>query len=306
MTDLTAHLEEYLRLRRSLGFQLERPGHELPKLIKHIEAAGGETITTDLAIAWAKLPQGVQPLNWAHRLSAARGFATYLQTIDPATEVPPRDVFGARQQRPTPYLWSEADICRLLEGARLLEPELRAMSCEAALGLLAATGMRIREAIDLERGDVDLATGMVTIRDGKFRRARLVPVHKSTAAALRRYAERRDRLCPRPRPTAFFVSAAGKPLTTGSVRTAFIRITTELGLRTAEVRPRVHDLRHSFTIRTLINWLRAGADIDVLMPALATYLGHVNPVGTYWYLEASPELMELAAARLDGRFGERP
>jgi integrase len=147
---------------------------------------------------------------------------------------------------------------------------------------------------------------MVTIRDGKFRRARLVPVHKSTAAALRRYAERRHRLCPRPRPTAFFISAAGKPLTTGSVRTAFIRSTTELGLRTAEVRPRVHDLRHSFTIRTLINWLRAGADIDVLMPALATYLGHVNPVGTYWYLEASPELMELAAARLDGRFGERP
>jgi integrase/recombinase XerD len=305
MTDLSAHLEEYLRLRRSLGFQLEYPGRSLPKLIEHIEAAGGETITTNLAIAWAKLPQGVQPLHWAHRLSAARGFARYLQTIDPATEVPPRDVFGARQQRPTPYLWSEADIARLLEGARQLEPELRAASCGALLGLLAATGMRIREAVDLERGDVDLADGVVSIRDGKFRRARLVPIHESTAAALRSYAERRDRLRPKPVSSAFFVSAAGKALTTDSVRTAFIRITTELGLRTAEVQPRVHDLRHTFTVRTIINWLRAGFDIDALMSALATYLGHVNPVGTYWYLQASPELMELAAAHLDGRFGGR-
>jgi integrase len=305
MTDLSAHLEEYLRLRRSLGFELDYPGRSLPKLIEHIEAAGAETITTELAIAWAKLPQGVQPLHWAHRLSAARGFARYLQTIDPATEIPPRDVFGARQQRPTPYLWSETDIERLLEGARLLEPKLRAASCRTLLGLLAATGMRIREAVDLEHGDVDLAGGVVTIRDGKFRRARLVPIHESTAIALRGYAERRDWLCPKPVSSAFFVSAAGKALTTDSVRNAFIQITTELGLRTAQVRPRVHDLRHSFTVRTLINWFRAGIDVDAMMPALATYLGHVNPVGTYWYLEASPELMALAAARLDGQFGGR-
>ena len=303
MTTLNAHLEEYLRLRRSLGFQLNFPGRSLPTLIEYIDAAGAETITTDLAIAWAKLPQDAQPLHWAHRLSAARGFARYLQTIDPATEVPPRDVFGARQQRPTPYLWSEEDIRRLLDRARLLEPELRAASCEALLGLLAATGMRVGEAVSLERDDVDLAGAVVTIRDGKFRRARLVPIHESTAAVLRAYASRRDRLCPKPGSSAFFVSGGRRALTTNSVRNAFIRITTELGLRTQDVHPRVHDLRHAFAVRTIINWLRAGVDIDVMMPALATYLGHVNPVDTYWYLQASPELMELAALRLDGRFG---
>jgi integrase/recombinase XerD len=306
MTDLTAHLQDYLRLRRALGFQLDYPGHSLPTLISHLEAAGSETITTELAIEWAKLPQGVQPLHWAHRLSAARGFARYLQTIDPATEVPPRDVFGARQQRSTPYLWSDADIRRLVEGARQLEPELHAATCGALFGLLAASGMRIGETLKLEHRDVDLAGGVVSIQDGKFQRSRLVPIHASTASALQSYAERRDRLCPKPRSDTFFVSAAGRALSSSSVGNAFIRITTDLGLRTAEVRPRVHDLRHTFAVRTLINWLRNGADVDVLMPVLATYLGHVDPVGTYWYLQASPELMELAAARLDGEFGGRP
>ncbi len=305
MTTLCEHLEEYLRLRRSLGFQLDYPGRLLPTLIEYIDAAGAETITTDLAVTWAKLPQNVQPLHWAHRLSAARGFARYLQTINPATEVPPRDVFGARQQRPTPYLWSEEDIQRLLDRARLLEPELRAASCGALLGLLAATGMRIGEAVSLERGDVDLADAVIRIRDGKFHRSRLVPIHESTVTALRTYASRRDQLCPMPELSAFFISDATRALTTGSVRSSFIQMTTELGLRTADVHPLLHSLRHTFAVRTIINWLRTGVDIDVMMPVLATYLGHVNPVGTYWYLQASPELMELAALRLDGRFGAK-
>ncbi|MHB8593400.1 MAG: hypothetical protein ACYDB3_03575 [Acidimicrobiales bacterium] len=126
MTDLTALLQDYLRLRRALGYKLVYPGFALPTLIRHLDAAGSPTLTTELAIEWAKLPQGVQPIHWAKRLSAARRFARYLQTIDPATEVPPRDVFGARQQRPAPYLWSDADIRRLVEAARLLKPELHA------------------------------------------------------------------------------------------------------------------------------------------------------------------------------------
>ena len=184
MTELTTHLEEYLRLRRALGFELEYPGQSLPKFIDFIEAAGSETLTAELAIAWASQPQGVQPLHWAHRLSAVRGFARYLQTIDPATEVPARDVFGARQQRQAPYLWSDVDIRRLVEAAHLIQPELAAASCEALFGLLAASGMRISEALDLEFSDVNLADGVVHIRDGKFCRARLVPIRREHGCRL--------------------------------------------------------------------------------------------------------------------------
>lgn len=303
MTTLSAHLEEYLRLRRSLGFQLDEPGRLLPTLIEYVDAAGADTITTDLAIAWAKLPQGVQPLHWAHRLSAARGFARYLQTIDPATEVPPRDVFGARQQRPTPYLWSQSDICRLLEGARTLRSPLRGATHEALFGLLAASGMRIGEALALRRGDLDLDTGVITIREAKFDRSRLVPLHSTTTEALGRYALERDRLCAKPRSDAFFLSSTGTKLRHSGVSKTFRQITIAMGLRTATVHPRIHDLRHSLAVRTLIEWQRSGANVDEHIGVLSNFLGHVNAVGTYWYLQASPELMELAALRLDGRFG---
>ncbi|MGA8015691.1 MAG: tyrosine-type recombinase/integrase [Candidatus Dormiibacterota bacterium] len=306
MTDLAAHLQDYLRLRRALGYKLEYPGFALPTLISYLDAADSRTLTTELAIEWAKLPQGVQPIHWAKRLSAARRFARYLQTIDPATEVPPRDIFDSRQQRPAPYLWSDTDIRHLVDAARLLKPELHAASCGTLFGLLAASGMRIGEALALARGDVNIASGIVSIRDGKFGRARLVPLHESTAAALDVYANLRDRICPKPQPNTFFLSAKGNALSDKSVRPAFNRITTDLGLRTAVVRPRIHDLRHTFAVRTLINWQRAGADVDGLLPKLSTLLGHVDPVSTYWYLQASPELMELAATRYAGRFGVGP
>jgi integrase len=301
MTDLSTHVQDYLRLRRSLGFKLEEPGHFLPQFAAYLEAAGAKTLTAELAISWAKLPDNVQPIHWAHRLGAVRGFATYLRTIDPATEVPPRDVFGARQQRPVPYLWSDAEIRRLLEAARDLRPPIWAATCETLFGLLAASGMRIGEAVALERSDVDLATGVVTIREAKFGRSRVVPLHASTTAALRSYAIRRGELSQISR--AFFVPSRARLLRTSSVQGAFKRITTQIGLRTESVRPRIHDLRHSFAVRTLIGWLRAGVDVGVGMSALSTYLGHVNPVGTYWYLQASPELMELAAAHIGGQFG---
>jgi integrase/recombinase XerD len=270
-----------------------------------LETAGSGAITVELAVAWASLPQGVQPLHWAKRLSAVRGFARYMQTIDPATEVPPRDVLAVRQQRPAPYLWSELDIRRLVEAARHLEPSLRAASCEALFGLLAASGMRISEALSLKRDDVDLAGGIATVHGGKFGRERLVPLHESTIDALGSYARRRDHLCPSPRPDAFFVSSTGRALCISTVRSSFNRVTRELGLRTRSVRPRIHDLRHTFAVRTLVNWLQDGADIDAQMPVLAAYLGHIDPASTYWYLEASPELMQRAAAHLDGHLGER-
>jgi integrase/recombinase XerD len=253
------------------------------------------------------LPAGAHPRHWAARLAIARGFAAYLQTIDPATEIPPAGVFAVRYQRPIPYLWSEHDICRLLDAARTLRPPLKAASHEALFGLLAVSGMRVGEAIALELDDVDLQRGVVTIREqvAKLERARIVPLHASTVDALERYVTTRARLCPRPASSAFFLSGAGTRIDRSAVSKTLREITTVLGLRTQTTRPRAHDLRHSFAVSTLVGWQRSGEQIDARIAALSTYLGHASPADTYWYLTATPELMGLAAQRLDVRFGGR-
>lgn len=303
MSGLQEHVDDYLRLRRALGFKLEHDGQVLPQLAAYLEAAGATTVSSDLAVCWARLPIGVQPIQWAHRLTAARGFAAYMKTIDPTTEVPPRDVFGARQRRPAPYLWSQNEIARLLHAARELHPPLRAAGYEALFGLLAVSGMRVGEALALARDDVDLTAGLITIGEGKFGRSRLVPLHPSATDQLRHYAARRDELCPKPRSRAFFLSSIGTTLGYSNVRDTFVKLTTAIGLRTATVRPRMHDLRHGFAVNTLIRWQRSGTEVAERMPTLSDYLGHVNPAGTFWYLSATPELMQLAADRLDGCFG---
>jgi integrase/recombinase XerD len=303
MSALDGHAADYLRLRRALGFKLERAGRLLPQLAAYLDAAGAATVTSELAIAWARLPERAQPAHWAQRLAIARGFARYLQTIDPAAEVPPPGVFPARRHRPAPYLWSHSEVCRLLEAARRLRPRLRAATCEALFGLLSASGMRIGEAIGLARDDVDLTAGVITIREAKFDRSRLVPLHPSVTQALACYAAERDRLCPRPRSRAFFLSSAGTALDRSGVGKVFRKITTAIGVRTATVHPRVHDLRHSFAVETLIRWHRCGISADENIAALSTYLGHISPADTYWYLSASPELMALAAERLQIRAG---
>lgn len=307
MSALSEHAQEYLRARRALGVKLERHGRLLPQLVAYLEAAGASTVTRELAISWARLPAGAHPRHWAARLSIARGFAAYLQTIDPTTEIPPADVFAVRYQRPTPYLWSDAAICRLLEGARELRPPLKAAGYEALFGLLAVTGMRVGEAVALQPDDVDLKDGVITIREhvAKLERARLVPLHPTTVQALERYARTRARLCPRPRSTTFFLSSIGTSLDRSAVSKTLRKLTTALGLRTETARPRTHDLRHSFAVGTLIDWQRSGVQIDEQIAVLSTYLGHVRPADTYWYLTATPELMGTAAERLERHLGGR-
>jgi integrase len=303
MSDFARQVQNYLKLRRALGFKLTFEGRVLPQLVAYLDHAGASTLTAELAIAWAGLPEGVRPISLAHRLGAARGFAKYLQTIDPATEVPPCGVWPSVTLRPIPYLWSATDIGRLLEAARRLRPPLRAATYECLLGLVAASGMRIGEALALRRDDVDLAKGVVTVREAKFGRIRLVPLHPSVTEALRSYTAYRAQVCTNCRSTRLFISDLGTTLDYARVSRTFVQLTAAIGLRTTIMRPRIHDLRHSFAVNTLIRWHRSGVDIGAHMAVLSNYLGHVNPAGTYWYLSAAPELMELAAARLDDRYG---
>jgi integrase len=305
MSALSGHVADYLRMRRALGYKLERAGHLLPQLVGYLQAAGSATLTAELAISWARLPVNARPNHWAARLTVARGFARYLQTVEPATEVPPEGVFPARKHRPAPYLWSPQDIGRLLDGARALRPQLRAVTYEALFGLLAVSGMRVGEAVGLDRDDVAFDTGVITIRHAKFDRPRLVPLHATTTAALHAYATDRDELCMTPDSTALFVSRVGTRLNRSDVAKTLRRITTAMGIRTDTVHPTAHQLRHSFAVRTLVDWHRSGVRIDEHIASLSAYLGHVSPADTYWYLSASPQLMALTAERLDARYGAR-
>ena len=252
-------------------------------------------------LGWA--PQGVSTDQLLPPLGRVRGFARYLKTIEPGTEVPPAGIWPTKHPRPRPYLWADKDIARLLGAAQALQPRWRAFTFETFFGLLAASGMRVGEALALARDDVDLSSGVLAINDAKFGRSRYVPLHPSTTEALGRYAGQRDRLLSAQKARTFFVSSAGNALSYPSVRGTFRALTTALGLRTNDVRPRIHDLRHSFVVRSLVTWHRAGVDVNARMALLSNYLGHVNLQGTYWYFSAVPELMELVAASVEGRLG---
>jgi integrase len=302
---MQTHLQEYLRLRRALGFKLVWPGQVLPQFVAWLEGNGSGTITVEAAITWARLSTAANPITLSHRLGAVRGFARYLRTIDPATEIPPAGLFG-KQRRITPYIYSPDEIGRLVHAARQLHPPLRAATHETLFGLLGTTGMRVGEALRIGREDVDFVDGVIRVQHAKFDRDRLVALHPSATAALRAYAEHRDQWCPRPRTDAFFVSSLGSDLRYEAVRSAFRTLLASAGFPTAPGgHPRIHDLRHSMVVNTVIDWQRDGLDVASRLPVLSTYLGHVSPASTYWYLAAVPELMQLAGAGLDRRFGEQ-
>lgn len=299
MSGLAGHVADYLRFRRALGFKLAHPGQVLPQFAAWLEDHGHATITVDATLTWVHLADGADPMTLSHRLGAVRGFARYLHTIDPGTEIPPTGIFG-KQQRKAPYIYSEEEISRLLTAAHQLHPALRAATYQSLFSLLAATGMRVGEALGLDRDDVDLAGGVITIRHPKFDRDRLVPLDPSLTELLSDYCTRRDQLSPSGHAKAFFVSNRGTALSDSAVNATFRQLLEAAGVPTATgARPRIHDLRHSFTVHTLLGWQREGLDVSSRLPALSTYLGHVSPASTYWYLSAVPELMQLTAARLE-------
>jgi integrase/recombinase XerD len=300
--------EEYLTLRRALGFKLETQGRLLLDFVGSLDRAGAATVTTERALAWATSPPAGDPVWCALRLGVVRGFARYLQPRDPRTEVPPADLLPRRRRRATPYLYAPDDIGKLMAAARGLRSPLRAATYETLIGLLAVTGARVGEAIRLDRDDLDWDHGRLTVVASKFGKSREVALHPRTLTALAAYARRRDELVPAPGAPSFFVSTAGTRLLHANVRGVFGQVVRAAGLepRAARCRPRLHDLRHSFAISTLLTWYRAGADVQARLPWLSTYLGHVDPAATYWYLEAAPELLALAAARLERAPGDGP
>jgi len=303
MSNLQAALDEYLNIRRALGFKLKDEGTVLPQFLLFLEKKDASFITTDLALQWATQPENVLPAHWARRLSMVRVFARFHSAVDPRTEIPPQDLLPFRYRRKPPYIYDDSEISRLLEASNHLRPAigLRASSYSTLFGLLAVTGMRVSEPIALNRQDVDLTRGILTVRLTKFGKPRLIPVHLSTVDKLAEYSRLRDRLLTSPRCPSFFVSEQGTRLTHWSVRWTFVKLSREIGLRGPHEShgPRLHDLRHTFAVKTLLRWYQAGVDVERHMPELTTFLGHTHVNDTYWYISAVPELLRLANKRLD-------
>jgi integrase len=304
MSGLRESLGEYLAVRRALGYNLEGTERLLGQFLDYLDAARADWIRVEHAVAWATLPGAGQ--HWhAMRLGAVRGFARYLHEVDRRVEVPAADLVPDRPRRAVPYLYTDEEILGLMSATSALHTPHKAATFRTLFGLLIATGMRIGEAIALDRGDFDSGLGTLIVRRGKFGKSRELPLHPSTTSALTRYLARRDRPRPAGPTEALLVSTVGTRLWMSDVQTAFRAQRARAGIlsRSAACRPRLHDMRHSFAVRTLLDPYRTDGDPGPRVTALSTYLGHVDPGKTYWYLQAAPELMALAGERLARHLG---
>jgi len=303
MNELRKALEEYLSIRRKLGFKLQRAGKLLHDFVLFAEKEGVSFITAELALRWATQSLGCQTAWSAARFGIVRGFAKYQSVMDPRTEVPSQELLPYRYHRKPPYIYRDDEVKRLIKAAHQLQSPLglRAATYSMVFGLLVVTGMRISEPIGLNRKDVDLINGILTVYQTKFGKSRFVPIHSSTQKALQRYESLRSRIFPKPRTESFFISEQGTRLTDWTVRRTFVKLSRQIGLRGPHDShgPRIQDFRHSFATRTLLAWYRNGMNVDRHMPELSAYLGHAHVTDTYWYLSAVPQLMELAAMRLE-------
>lgn len=300
MSGLAQDLADYLQLRHSLGHELADSVRLLPRFVSYLDAHDAPTVTIEMALGWAQhAATGKGVTIGPRRMTAVRGFARYLAGIDAGTEVPPLGLMPLRQRWRQPFIYSAADIDAVMGQARdaIVSP-LRAATYTTLIGLLASSGMRIGEAIKLDRADVDWTEGVLLIRESKFGKSRLVPLHPSSIQALSDHAQLRDELQPRPKGPSFFVSLTRNRLSYAVVSQTFRQLVGNAGVGADAPRPpRLHDLRHSFAVRTLLGWYRSGEDVQAKIPSLSTYLGHRDPASTYWYLSAAPELLALAAAR---------
>lgn len=313
MNTLRQDVQAYLSLRRALGFKLVDTGKGLLDFVTFMEQHRAPYITQALALAWAQQPVNVQPAHWAQRLSFVRGFARYRSASDPRTEIPAPSLLPFQPKRARPYLYSETQIKRLLQAALKLPHHYKSgallpWAYYCLFGLLSVSGLRLGEARNLELQDVDLKAAVLTIRGTKFGKTRLVPLHASTCKVLADYIARRERhFAGRPVSAYLFVGSSGNRLDSGSIRRTFYTLSRQIGLRGATDRhgPRLHDFRHRFATKTLVNWYRSEQDPERRLPVLSAYLGHVHVADTHWYLENAPELMREAMRRLEQRWEDR-
>jgi integrase len=309
VTRLRRAAEEYLAMRRSLGFKLITQAAQLMSFVDYCESVGSDLITSDLALEWATTTRSGSTHDGylARRLMTVRIFARHYKTLDPGSEIPPEDALPQHKCRIAPYLYSTGEITALLDGAARLRPPLRAATWQTLIGLLAVTGIRKSEACHLDDDHLDLDNATLIILDSKFGKSRRLFLHSSTIAALRSYRQRRDQWCPHRREPSFLVSTRGTRLNATNLSHTFTALVDAAGITvpSGQRRPRLHDLRHSFTVTTLIDFYRDGADVQARLPILSTWLGHVDPKSTYWYLQQVPELLTLAADRLESVGGEQ-
>jgi integrase/recombinase XerD len=303
MSALSEQVTAYLRVRRAMGYKLERHEKLLGQFLEYLNQRGEEALTVDNMLDWATAPDQGSSRWWALRLSVVRGLAIHLHAIDPIHQIPPPGILPIHEPRPAPYLYCDEEVAALVRAAgRLGGPPLRALTYQTLIRILAVTGMRVGEAIALDRDDFDERAGTLTVRDTKFGKSRLLPLHTTTVTGLRDYLNQRDTFQPHPRSTALLVTPTGSRLRyTGGVWDTFnlLRDDAGLGQRTGNRKPRIHDLRHTFAVATLLDWYRDGLDVAAMLPRLSTYLGHADPKHTYWYLTAAPELLALACDRLE-------
>jgi integrase len=299
MSELRDSLDEYLRLRRSLGYKLERAGKGLADFVDFLDDTSATHISVGLAVAWAIQAPGAESSWRAGRLAMVRGFARYLKAIDTRHQVPPTGLIPRRRGRPTPYLFSEADIAAVMAAADELRSPLRRSTIKTLIGTLAVTGLRVGEVIRLDRGNLDVDAGVLVVRNSKGGKSRDVPLAPSTLTALVAYRSHRDQLFPDAH--SLFISTTGTRLRPSNLGTTFGELVTRAGLEPGAggQRPRLGGLRHSFAVRTLLGFYASGADVAAMLPVLSSYMGHVSPASTYWYLSAAPELLLAAAQRVE-------
>lgn len=305
MTSLREHAEQYLAMRRALGFKLESFGARLLSFIAFAEAAGIETVTEQAALDWAiGASRSRDQVIWSRRLMIVRTFARHLAVLEPVTQVPAPDILPHHYRRIAPHLYTPVEIAALQAATDTLTPSFRGLTWRILIGLLAATGLRVGEACHLDDNNVDFDDAALTVLDSKFGKSRRVPIHTTSCAALAGYRQARQERFPRPATKAFLVNSRGGRLDEHNTSHTFAGLIEIADLQVApgRRRPRLADLRHSFATATLTRWYRDGSDVQARLPLLATYLGHSDPKSTYWYLSGTPELLTLAASRLEDAF----
>jgi integrase len=311
MRTLSNELERYLSVRRGLGYNLNTDERILRRFIEHVEQEEVPYISTECFLRWKESFGHANTQTWSRRLGIVRIFAQWMHGIDPQHIVPPQSLIPGHVRRPPPHIYSEEEIRMIVETAAELSSRngIRPLTYSTLFGLIAVTGMRISEAVSLNIEDVDLEAGIVVVRKGKLGKERLLPVSVSTTKQLTAYAAERDRLNGS-LPAAFFISDHGERLDDCTARYNFAIVCQRIGLRPAQKffrhgqGPRIHDLRHTFAVRTMLNWYKDGKDPAREMIKLITYLGHETLAHTYWYIEAVPELLELASRRAEKSLAE--